>query len=86
MTKPIKQLPKLTANHEKILGILSLDMSKDYTYEQLSDMTRLSPTGIRGMISELRKIGFNFVTTKEGRKARVRLVSNDKPIPSASIA
>lgn len=82
----LKQLPRLTANHEKILSILAADMSRDYTYQDLADMTRLSPTGIRGMISELRKMGFNFVTAKEGRKARVRLISNDQPIPSASIA
>ena len=84
--KPMKRLPKLTANHEKILTILSMDMSKNYTYEQLADMTRLSPTGIRGMISELRKMGFTFATVKEGRKARVRLEPSIKPIPSASIA
>ena len=84
--KQLQHLPKLTANHEKILSILAADMSRDYTYTDLADMTRLSPTGVRGMISELRKMGFKFVTVKEGRRVRVRLQSDDKPIPSASIA
>jgi DNA-binding MarR family transcriptional regulator len=64
---------QLSENQKRILAILASDPSESFTYSQLADMTRLSPDGVRSMISQLGRTGYRFKKRKEGRKTRVQV-------------
>jgi hypothetical protein len=70
----LEAMKKLSENHKKLLAILIHDPTTFYDYQQLADMTRLSPDGVRGMISELSRMGYQFKKTYEGRKAKIQLI------------
>lgn len=78
----LQEMRRVTENHRRILSILAGDSVEYYDYKQLAEMTRLSPDGVRGMISELSRMGYKFRKIKEGKKARIQLV---QPIPIDSI-
>ena len=74
--KETTRLKQLTPNHEKILRILSHDSTRFYSYSELADMTRLTPDGVRSMVSEMARIlkgKVEFIKSKEGRKVVIKL-------------
>lgn len=76
----LEAMKRLSENHKKLLAILIHDPATYYDYQQLADMTRLSADGVRGMISELAKMGYQFSVFRgepvqpDDRAARERLV------------
>ena len=76
----LDEMKNITENHKRILAILAHDPTTGYTYKEIADMSHLTPNGVRGMISQLSKMGYRFQKGKQGKKATVKL------IPSASSA
>jgi hypothetical protein len=67
-------LKNITDNHKKILAILAADTTEFYTYQQLADMTYLTANGVRGMVSDLTKIGYRFRKTMDCKRKRIQLI------------
>jgi DNA-binding MarR family transcriptional regulator len=76
----LAELKRITENHKRILAILAHDPTTGYTYQEIAEMSRLTPNGVRGMISQLSRMGYRFKKAKQGKKVTVKL------IPSASSA
>ena len=74
----LEEMKNITENHERILAILAHDPTTGYTYQEIAEMSHLTANGVRGMISQLSKMGYQFKKGKQGKKVTVKLT------PSAS--
>ena len=76
----LNEMKNITENHKRILAILAHDPTTGYTYQEIAGMSHLTANGVRGMVSQLSKMGYRFKKGKHGKKVTVKL------IPSASNA
>ena len=70
----LEQMKRITENHRRIIAILVHDPTTGYTYQQIAEMSDLTANGVRGMISQLSKIGYGFKKGKQGKKVTVKLI------------
>ena len=76
----LEAMKNITENHKRILAILAHDPTTGRTYQEIAEMSHLTANGVRGMISQLSKMGYRFKKEKLGKRVTVKL------IPSASNA
>jgi DNA-binding MarR family transcriptional regulator len=74
----LDEMKKITENHKRILVLLAQDPTTSYTYQEIADISRLTPNGVRGMVSQLSRMGYRFRKGRQGKKVTIQL------IPSAS--
>lgn len=80
-------MKKITENHKRVLAILAHDPTTGYTYQQLAEMSDLTTNGVRGMSSQLSRMGYGFKKGKRGKKVTVKLIgsaSNAQALPQSA--
>ena len=72
---------RLTDGQKKILAVLNQDPETYYSYKEIASITRLTHNGVRGLVSEMVKMGFKFEKRMIANERKIQLISSD-PIAS----
>ena len=68
---------RLTDGQKKILAVLNQDPENYYSYKEIASITRLTHNGVRGMVSEMAKMGVKFEKRMIGNVTKIQLIASD---------
>lgn len=75
ISKSVKK--ELTDGQKKILAVLNQDTETYYSYKEIASITRLTHNGVRGMVSEMSRMGIRFEKRIIANEKKIQLISSD---------
>ena len=75
ISKSIKK--ELTDGQKKILAVLHQDPETNYSYKEIASITRLTHNGVRGMVSEMSRMGIKFEKRIINNEKKIQMISSD---------